>query len=388
MIQQSKSNILLMTKDKAVVDTLSVAVDKSPHMVLTAACKEVSELMGYLAKVAPEAILVDIDPDPLRILNDIGMITTMYPEMRIVVLCSSIENELILNAMQSGARYFICKKSIIPELNKIFKQIVPNGAKNKIKSGVIIPVISASGGCGATTVTINLANELRLASSEKVLTIDLDSYYGTVSSYLGISAEYGISDVLAHSESIDEHLVRSCTYDYTKDFHVLINRNSIELSELAVPQYENIIPILEVCKKAYKYTIIDAPRLTGDIIKDLASVSKVILIVFQLTVKDMKFARSLITSIQSQVPSTKIILLANRFKKRNSLIRLEDGKRVLGLDCLYHVRSNWNKITSCINSGKTLADVAPKSGIRQDFQKLTANIINAAGSNGNGKISG
>jgi len=113
MIQQSKSNILLMTRDKTVVDTLSVAVDKSPHMVLTAACKEVSELMGYLAKVAPEAILVDIDPNPLRILNDIGMITTMYPEMRIVVLCSSIENELILNAMQSGARYFICKKSII-----------------------------------------------------------------------------------------------------------------------------------------------------------------------------------------------------------------------------------------------------------------------------------
>lgn len=388
MVQQPKSNILLMTKDSTTLNTLNVAVDESPHVALTAVCREVSELMNYLANTVSQAIVVDIDPDPLRILHDIGTITTMYPEVRIVVLSSRFDNELILQAMQLGARYFLRKKFITSELNKVFRQIVPNGAKKEAKSGLIISVISASGGCGATTVAINLANELRLASSETVLMIDLDNYYGTASSYLGISAEYGISDVLSHNGPIDEHLVKSCAYNYMKDFHVLINHNKIEFPKRGVPQYENLIPVLKTCKKAYKYTIIDAPRLTEGIIGNLANVSEFVLIVFQLAVKDMKFARSLITSIQSRIPSEKIILLANRFKKRSSLIRLEDGKRVLGLDCLYHIRSNWRKITNCINRGKPLAEIAPRSGVRQDFQKLTANIINSAGSNGNGKISG
>jgi pilus assembly protein CpaE len=386
MTQQSKSNILLMTKDSTTVNTLKVAVNDSQHVALTAVCEGVSELMSYLANTVSQAIIVDIDPDPVRTLHDVGTITTMYPEMRTVVLSSTFDNELILEAMRSGARYFLCKKSMASELNKVLRQIAPNGTSKEVKPGFILSVISASGGCGATTVAINLANELRLASSGMVLMIDLDDYYGTASSYLGISAEYGISDVLSRSESIDEHLVKSCAYNYMRDFHVLINHNNIAFAKRDVPQYENLVPALEACKKAYKYTIVDAPRLTEGIIADLANVSELVLIVFQLAVKDMKFARSLITSIQSHIPSEKIILLANRFKKRGSLIRLEDGKRVLGLDRLYHIRSDWHEITNCINRGKPLAEIAPRSGLRKDFQKLTANIINAAGSNGNGKI--
>ena len=151
MIQQSKSNILLMTKDSATVNTLNVAVNESQHVALTAVCQGVSELMNYLANTASQAIIVDIDPDPLRTLRDVGTITTMYPEMRTVVLSSTFDNELILEAMQSGARHFLCKKSMTSELNKVLRQIAPNGANNEVKPGLIVSVISASGGCGATT---------------------------------------------------------------------------------------------------------------------------------------------------------------------------------------------------------------------------------------------
>ncbi len=385
---KQQSNILLMTKDNGTASTLNEAVKKSPHAALMTVCQEIPELTNYWADAAFQAVVVDIDPDPLRILHDVGTITTMYPEMRIVVVSNRFDNELILQAMQSGARYFLCKKTMTSELDKVLKQMAPNGAKDVIKSGSIVSVISASGGCGATTVAINLANELRLVSSEEVLVVDLDSYYGTVSSYLGISAEYGISNVLARNKAIDEHLVKSCAYNYMRDFHVLVSNSSLESSKPASLQYENIIPVLEACKKAYRYVVIDAPRLTNSAMKNLVSASGVVLVVFQFTVKDVKFARSLISSIHSCVPSRKIIPLVNRFKKRGSLIGLEDGKRILGLNCLYHVRSDWRRIANCINCGKPLAEVAPRSGLRKDFQKLTANIMNLNGSNVNGKIIG
>lgn len=381
-----QSNILLMTKDSATVNALNAALNENLHVALTAVCQDVSELMKHLANALFKAVMIDIDPDPSRLLQDVATITAMYPEMRVVVASSGSNNELILQAMQSGARYFLSKESITSELNKVLKQIVLNGTKNEVKSGSIVSVISASGGCGATTVAINLANELRLASSETVLAIDLDNYYKTISSYLGISSKYGISDVLTHSEAIDEHLVRSCAYDYMQDFHVLVNHNGI-MSPKGI-RYKNIVSMLEACKKAYKYTVIDAPRLTDSIIEDLAKISEFVLIVFQLTVKDMKFAQSLMSSVQVHIPSDRIIPLANRFKKGSSLIGLKDGKKVLGTDCLYHIRNDWRKITSCINSGRLLADVAPRSRLRKDFQKLTDNIVKAAGLNGNGNGNG
>jgi len=53
-------------------------------------------------------------------------------------------------------------------------------------------------------MAVNLANELRLAASEPVLTIDLDTCYGTVSDYLGIEGRYGIADVLSRRKPIDK----------------------------------------------------------------------------------------------------------------------------------------------------------------------------------------
>lgn len=146
--------------------------------------------------------------------------------------------------------------------------------------------------------------------------------------------------------------------------------------------------MLKACKKAYKYTVIDAPRLKKDAIENLADISEFVVIVFQLTIKDVKFARTLIALLQSRIPSEKILLLANRFEKRRSLIRLEDAKRVLGSDRIYHIRSSWHKIANSINCGKLLAEVAPRSKLRRDFQKLTSTIIEANCVGTNGKISG
>jgi pilus assembly protein CpaE len=379
--------MLLMSKDSTTVHTLSTVMENHQDVALAAVCLETSELTNYLSNMELSVVVVDIDPDPLRILHDLNTITAMYPETRIVVASNRDDKECILQAMQSGARHFLSKKSIASELNKILKQIVSNGAENEARSGSIVSVISTSGGCGATTVAINLANELRLASSEAILTIDLDDYYGAISSYLGISAEYGISDVLSRNDAIDNHLVRSCAHNYMQDFHVLGNRNNSEFLKQGMSRHKNIVPVLQACKKAYKYTIVDAPRLAEDTIEDLVTISDFVLIVFQLTVKDVKFARFLMASIQSWTSNEKIFLLANRFKKRGSPIGLEDGKQVLGLDCIYRLRSDWSRITKCVIHGKPLSEVAPRSKLRQDFQKLSA-AIETAGKNNNGINSG
>jgi pilus assembly protein CpaE len=391
MIQESKSNILLMTKDRNTVDMLNAVVNKNSREVVTTVCQEIPEFTNYLRNMPLQVAVVDIDPDPLRILRDLDTITTMYPETHVVVVSSRFDKELVLQAMQSGARDFISKETVSSGLNGVLerlKNIVTNGAESRVKSGSIVSVISAGGGCGATTVAINLANELRITSSEAVLMIDLDDYYSTISSYLGISAEYGISDILAYKDPIDENLVKSCAYNYMRDFHVLINHNGSEFPKPEMPRNKNISPVLEACKKAYKYTVIDAPRLNKDAIEDLADISEFAVIVFQLTIKDVKFARTLIALLQSRIHSEKIILLANRFDKRNSLIRLEDAKRVLGSDRVYRIRSSWHKIANSINCGKLLAEVAPRSKLRRDFQELTSTIIEANCVGTNGEISG
>lgn len=375
MIKQTQSNILLLTKDKTTAETLSSVLDKNQDMALSGLCQEFSELTSYLKETIFQAVIVDIDSDPLRILPKIETITAMYPEMRVVVISNSFSSELILQAMQAGARHYLRKNSIETELEKVLEQIIPEGLKKEAKSGSIISVLPVSGGCGTTTVAVNLSDEMRIASSDEVLIIDLDSYYATVALYLDISTEYGISDILSHKDTIDEQLLKSSSYDYMKDFHVLTNKSTIGSSESNLLQYDNLTSILEMCKDAYKYTVIDIPsRLDNKIVEKLIDVSETVLIVLQLTVKDLKLARSLLSSIKSLRSSEKIILLVNQFDKRNSLITLEDCKQALGLDRLLSIRSDCKKALESFNLSKPIAQFAPKSKICHDFHELALNI--------------
>ena len=383
-----ESNILLITRDDNTTNAVNSALSNSKGITLAGICKEVSDIRSYLSNTNIHAVVVDIDPNSSSILRDLGEILHSYPEIYVVVVCSSFHKDLVRRAMQAGARSFLEKNNITTELSEVLHHLAKNSERNKTGSSSVISVLSAGGGCGATTVTVNLASELRLSSSQPVLTIDLDNCYGTLSIYLGIKSQYGIADVMNRKGLIDKHLIQSSAYSYTDDFHVLVSPAGMDSQKEISLEYENLPRVLEACRQLYGYTVIDAPRMPEIILTKLAGLSDVILIVFQLTVKDVNFARSLVLSLtKSGIASKKIMLLANRVKKRGPLVRLEDSIKVIGLDSCQVIRSDWRKAMKSVNHGQPLVQSAKSSGLRKDFRKLAAKI-RASQLNGNNKISG
>lgn len=383
-----ESNILLVTRDDETANTVKTALFHSEGMTLAGICHDVSDLRSYLSKTNIQAVVVDIDLDPSRVLYDLGEILHSYPEIYIIVVCSSFHKELVLRAMQSGARNFLEKNNIAAELSEVLQHLAKKSQRTKTGVASVISIFSAGGGCGATTVAVNLASELRLLSSQPVLAVDLDNCFGTVSIYLGIQSQYGIADVLNRKGLIDQHLIQSSAYSYMDDFHILVSPASMETPGTISLEYKNLPHVLETCRQLYGYTVIDAPRLPEHTMTTLAGLSDMILIVYQLTVKDVHFARSMVSSLtESGIASQKIVLLANRVKKRGPLIRLEDSKKAIGLSSCQAIRSNWRTAMKAVNHGQPLVQVARSSGLRSDFRKLAAKI-HAEKFNDSSKISG
>lgn len=383
----SRYNILLVTKEDTTVEKIKSALDESDLLNLADVRKEVSELRSYLSNKKVHAVIVDIDPDPSRVLYELSAILTAYPEIYVVVICSHFTKKLALQSMQARVRHFLEKKTIASELTKELQQLIHGSAKKEAGiDSTVISIFSAGGGCGATTVAVNLANELQLLSSKLVLVIDLDSCYGTVSTYLGIKSQFGIADVLARKGLIDQHLIQSSAYVYMENFHVLPSPASIESPRAKSLQFENLPRALEACRTVYRYTVIDAPRMPEDDVAKLAGLSDVVLIVFQLTVKDVNIARSMVLSLtKSGIANEKIISLANRVTKRGPLVRLEDGKKAVGVKSCLAIRSDWRKAMKSVNSARPLAQVVQKSALRSDFRKLAAKVC-TYGVNGSSEI--
>ncbi|MHC4131238.1 MAG: AAA family ATPase [Planctomycetota bacterium] len=368
----SIANIFLVTEDSNTVAAIK-SVFKDNKLSLTDVCQKISNAEAVLPDEQPCVLIVDIDQDPDDILSKLDAISERFPEKRIVVISSSMNQDLILRSMQAGARQFLEKDSLEEKIPGILSRLIPQSQETIKKLGSVISIFSSSGGCGATTIAVNLANELRLTETEPLLVIDLDSCYGSIAGYLGVSGPTSIRDLLEYDGEIDIHLIESCSYNYIDNFNILANPSGFEAPQTVFLRYDKVLNTVRISREAYKYIIVDAPRLESSLRKGLAKISDLILIVFQGTVKDMNYARSMINSfLKTGIEREKIVLMANRYKKRALPMKLREIQKVLGIDRIMSVRSDWKRTALSINNGKPLSEIAPWSGLRKDFQKIAS----------------
>ena len=369
----AKTKIFLVTKDKRTIDHVNgVACNGSP-IKIDRVLSDTSAVEQYLETSGVTAGIIDIDPDSKETLAQLEELVQLHPNVCTAVISEDITQERILSAMQAGARHFLQKGSIQKDLSSVMNRLLNHPGVSG-KKGSILTVFSASGGCGATTVALNLAMEMR-TFTKPVLMIDLDRCYGAAAAYLDINSKYGIEDVLKFKGEIDPHLIRSSSCTYMEDFHVLLSPAGARNAPADSLNYENLKSVIQACRQTYAYTIIDAPRLDEQTVKCLSELSDFTIVVFQLTLKDLKYARSIISTFKSMgMAEQKIIPLANRFQKRGSPIKADDGQKVLGTKNMYRIRSDWRNAVNCQNQGKTLAEVAPRSKMRKDFLKLVSEI--------------
>ena len=369
------SGIVLVTEQSDFAEEIKNLLKAKRNISVSNTCSGISELRGQLEQTKAPIAIVDIDSDVHKTLSELDQLVPLYPKTRFAVASSLSSQELIMEAMQSGARYFMHKKFIEPELDRVLEKMIVDSAKALSANGQIITILSAGGGCGATTIAINLANELSLKSPESVLTIDLDEHYGAISAYLGIRSNYGIADVLSQKDRIDYELITTSAASYKDNFDVLLSPASINRAESINGSSSNLADAMEACKTAYKYTVIDAPRVSEKIMLLLAESSKFNLIVFQPNVKDVKMAKLLITDLRKHGIAAKTILpLVNRYQIRGSVVHIEEIKNTIECERVYKIRNDFKRVIRGINSGMPLSESSPRSSARRDMMKIAEMI--------------
>lgn len=372
-----KTKIFLVTQDKQTIEHVNDVACNGSAIEIETVLPDTAAAEDYLKRSAVTAGIIDIDPDAEQSLQQVESLLLAHPHVCTVVISQNITQELILSAMQAGARHFLQKGSIRKELSGAMNRLLSHPGV-KTQNGSVLTVFSAGGGCGATTVALNLAMEMRTSTNKPVLMIDLDRCYGAAAAYLDIKSKYGIDDVLAAERKVDSNLIKSSSCAYRDDFHVLLSTpQSRKTSSATLINETNLRDTVQACRQAYACTVIDAPRLDERTVKVLSELSDFTIVVFQLTLKDLAYARTIISTFKKLgLADRKIIPLANRFQRRGAPVKPDDGRKALGVKRIRSIRSDWRNAINCQNKGKTLAEVAPRSKMRKDFLKLVSEIQN------------
>jgi len=372
--------LYLLTSDPAVArDVAALRPGTAP-----VTCRDAVALSARLNEAPAPLALVDLEPDPQDTLASLAGLAARFPETRFIVLCRELTAEALLAAMQAGARHGVRRDALATELPPVLQRL---GAQSGSGGGRVVSVLSASGGCGCTTIAIALADVLRQTTQSQVLLVDLDADYGAAASYLGLKGSYGVSDVLAQAGSMDAQLVRSGACRYDDDFHVLLSPAAINPSDPAPLEWTHLPGLLDAARGFAPWTVVDASRVPAAAAAELVRGSALTLLVMELAVIDIRTARSMLHGLEARGVSVADVLpVANRWSRKQAAPTLQDARDALGREPV-SVANDFPAALRALNHGEPVPRSAPRSDLCEDVRRLAARLAPRplAATNGKGR---
>ncbi|HTX47982.1 MAG TPA: AAA family ATPase [Caulobacteraceae bacterium] len=243
-------------------------------------------------------------------------------------------------------------------------------------------VIGSVGGCGATTIAIEIASALagRAGADKRVALVDLNLVDGAAAAYLGATANMVLADASASPERIDAALLGAFASHIGPNLDVLAApRDPKAFSRVSQTA---VCRLLEVACQVYDWIVIDAPRHQQSWSLDVLAGSDEVLVVSELTVPALLSARALAGEIEAELPEMappRIIL--NRLASRvfGPAPSLAEAEKALQRKADGGVTSDWEAAAASVNLGGSISHHRPRSKIVRDIGVLVDKLYAPVG---------
>ncbi|MCE5269515.1 MAG: response regulator, partial [Planctomycetaceae bacterium] len=126
---------------------------------LEAECSRYEFFADVVAQTNPDVGLVAIDADREKALELVGRLAVASPDCAVLVLSSSNDGNLILQALRAGAKEFLTQpvriEDLLAAVGRISQRRGGRG-ENRAHGSQVIAVAGAIGGVGTTSLAVNL----------------------------------------------------------------------------------------------------------------------------------------------------------------------------------------------------------------------------------------
>ena len=315
----------------------------------------------------PAEMLVVIGPEtPVgEALTFASTLRLIRPAVGVVLAREYVDVNLLTQALRAGVREVVqagdsaaltaaCQRSY--EVSMRLMNSAPQAEVAHAREGQIVTVFAAKGGCGKTTLAINLALALARHSDRRVCIVDLDLAFGDVAISVQLDPAKTIVDALPMAGHLDETGASSLLTRYQANVEMLLAPTTPGDAEKIPPSL--ISELLVVLRTIFDYVVVDTPaQFSEHVLTAMDNSAHHVL----LTTPDVPALKNLritldmldLLSYPRQIRS----VVLNRSDSKVGL-SLEDVERVVRWPIVAHIPSS-RDVPISINKGTPLMLAAP-----------------------------
>ncbi|MEJ2370634.1 MAG: AAA family ATPase [Gemmatimonadales bacterium] len=233
---------------------------------------------------------------------------------------------------------------------------------------------SPKGGCGATTITVNLAIALASEKAGRALIVDLDPELGDAALLLGVEPRFGVVDLVNSLGRFDASLLDSLVAKHESGVHLLSAPEDPQ--EVGLLSGREISAVFEAVRDHYDWLLVDTPKSLVTSTMVALEVADDVLFVTLLDLLSLKKAtrsQALLNRLLKPGFETRLKLLVNRHSP-DDVITLEDVRDALGLDVYQSLRNDYASVIQSINAGDPVRESSP---FARDVRQLAKKLIKA-----------
>lgn len=321
----------------------------------------------------PDENLVVIGADcdltsALAIANEYRM---RRPALGVILLRHRIDVSIMTQALQSGIREVVLSEDLetLASACRRSREISARqtGDVTETGEGTVVTVFSSKGGCGKTTIAINLSVALAENLKRSVILVDLDLQFGDIGITMGLPSRPNIVDGVSMLGSLDAAALRSLIQHHSSGVDCL-------LAPLAPAEAENIpaelvSQVIHQLRSMYDYIVIDSPPAFSDTILAALDLSDTYVLVATPDIPALKNLRiTLDTFDDLGYPRSAWQIVLNRGDVKNGL-ELQDIEEALGTQ-VHVVVPQSSDVSKTANRGVPIMLVEPSHGVSRAILSL------------------
>jgi pilus assembly protein CpaE len=315
---------------------------------------DLSNLLDRLERMRPDVVLIDISTwrEPLE-----GLIASIRKAVggdpMIVAVNNSAEADSILSALRAGINEYLFPPIGEPLRKALEKRSAersrrPAGGKGNGRS---FGLLSAKGGCGATTLACHVAAELG-RQNQKVLLADLDLDAGMVAFLTKTKSVYSILDAVNNIHRLDISYWKALVSNGIPGVEIVSSPPT--LASKQQPKDDQIRHVIAFARPHYDCVIADLGRSLCRIAMAALEEIDEVCVVTTLEVPALHQAKQIVqTLLDSGYGKNRIRLVLNRTPKRLD-IALQELEKMLGVPIFSTILDDYPELYETYAEGRLL----------------------------------